>query len=121
MKRTTALAVIALAAAALAGCTAAPTDATDTPETAVATPASGAASSPEPTPTPEEMPAWAEAMTWYIYPDGFKCAGTEGCPNDYRAFFGEPGPVLPDNVEYYDPGVHDCAVVHPAGMDCFGT
>lgn len=55
-----------------------------------------------------ELPEWAlETVPWLIYPDGFKCTGTEGCPNDYRAVFGEPGDVLPEHVEYYDPAVHD--------------
>ena len=44
--------------------------------------------------------------------------GTEGCPNDYRFSFGEPGPVLPDNVEYYVPEKHDCVLVRPAGVTC---
>ena len=38
--------------------------------------------------------------------EGFVCSGTEGCPNDYRAWFGEPGAVLPEGVEYYDSTVH---------------
>ena len=55
-----------------------------------------------------ELPQWAlQSAPWLIYPEGFKCAGTEGCPNDYRAIFGEPGDVLPEHVEYYDPAVHD--------------
>lgn len=74
---------------------------------------------PSPTPTPAQMPAWAQEMWWLIYPDGMRCYGTEGCPNDYVSMFGEPGAVLPDNVEYYDPAKHDCTVVHPADMECF--
>ena len=54
-----------------------------------------------------ELPEWALFDTvWLVYPEGFKCWGTEGCPSDYRAFFGEPGAVLPEGVEYYDPAVH---------------
>ena len=78
----------------------------------------------EPTPSPSyltELPEWArENSTWLVYPDGFECSGTEGCPNDYRATFGEPGPVLPEGVEYYDSAKHDCVLVAPAGKDCMG-
>lgn len=75
------------------------------------------------TPTPTyltELPEWARDTTWLIYPDGMKCYGTEGCPNDYRKLIGEPGPVLPDGVEYYDPAKHDCVVVAPLGVNCTG-
>lgn len=69
---------------------------------------------------PTELPEWAQGQqVWLIYPDGFQCGGTEGCPNDYRALIGEPGPVLPEGVEYYDPAKHDCTVVAPLGVDCF--
>ena len=55
-----------------------------------------------------ELPEWAQTGTvWLIYPDGLQCEGTEGCPNDYRAAFGQPGDVLPEGVEYYDPAKHD--------------
>jgi hypothetical protein len=64
--------------------------------------------------------ATRESTPWLIYPDGFECGGTEGCPNDYRALIGEPGPVLPEGVEYYDPAKHDCVVVAPLGVDCTG-
>ncbi len=66
--------------------------------------------SPDPTATPPitELPAWAqESRPWIIYPEGFRCQGTEGCPNDFRALIGEPGDVLPADVEYYDPAKHD--------------
>lgn len=108
-----ALATFALAAA-LAGCTAM------TAAPAAPPPTSTPAATPTPTPTYlTELPAWAkEASLWLVYPEGFECSGTEGCPNNYRAFFGEPGPVLPDGVEYYDPAKHDCTFVFPAGMDC---
>lgn len=73
-----------------------------------------AASTPTPTGGAEadapltELPDWAKTGSlWLIYPDGFECVGTEGCPNDYRALIGEPGDVLPDGVEYYDPAKHD--------------
>jgi len=79
---------------------------------------------PAATPTPEyvtELPEWARGPAlWLIYPDGFECFGTEGCPNDFRALIGEPGPVLPEGVEYYDPAKHDCVVVKPLGMKCGG-
>lgn len=73
----------------------------------VAAPTSAA---PTPTATPPitELPAWAqESRPWIIYPEGFRCQGTEGCPNSFRSAFGEPGDVLPDGVEYYDPAKHD--------------
>lgn len=101
-KLITTLAALALAATALAGCTASTTQ-------------SAADPSPTPTvsatPTPTyltELPAWAQEnhQVWLVYPEGFKCWGTEGCGNDYRVWFGEPGPVLPDGVEYYDPAIH---------------
>ena len=66
-----------------------------------------------------ELPEWARASTpWLIYPDGFRCRGTEGCPNDFRALIGEPGPQLPDGVEYYDPATHDCVIVAPLDVTC---
>ncbi|WP_350352752.1 hypothetical protein ABS642_07015 [Microbacterium sp. A8/3-1] len=110
---TTTLAALLLATGALAGCAD-----TTAPQAAPPWP------TPAPTPLPEyrtELPEGALAsVPWLIYPDGFECGGTEGCPNDYRAHFGEPGPVLPDGVEYYDPAKHDCVVVAPVGVDCFG-
>lgn len=116
----TLISVAAVAVLALAGC------ATNTAETAEVPAAHVAAEAPvetpEATPSPAaqpEMPGWAQEMHWFIYPDGFECAGTEGCGNDYVSTFGEPGPVLPDNVEYYDPEKHECTVVFPAGVDCF--
>lgn len=117
MSRTTklapALAALVLAVAALAGCTA-------TTAAPAAAPTSTATVAPTPTPTYlTELPAWArEYNLWLVYPEGFKCSGTEGCPNDYRSSFGEPGPVLPEGVEYYDPAKHDCTFVAPAGVDC---
>lgn len=101
-KLTATMAALILATTVLAGCAA-----TTTPQAAEPT----ATPSASPTPTPTyltELPKWAlgTGMPWFIYPDGFECAGTEGCPNDYRAAFGEPGPVLPDGVEYYDPAIH---------------
>ncbi|WP_426185450.1 hypothetical protein [Microbacterium sp. TWP3-1-2b2] len=105
MPRTAKLAATVAAlvlAAALAGCTAtAPQQSAEQTSTPTATA----------TPTPAyltELPAWAlgTGMPWFIYPDGFECFGTEGCPNDYVAFFGEPGPFLPEGVVYYDPAIH---------------
>jgi hypothetical protein len=112
-KLTATLAGLVLAGAALAGCTAATApqvgDASSHPTTSA-------------TPTPTyltALPEWARSSTpWLIYPEGFTCSGTEGCPNDYRAAFGEPGPVLPDGVEYYDSAKDDCVIVEPAGVDC---
>lgn len=111
-KLTKTLAALFLATTALAGCTA-----TTAPQAADPTP------TPSATPTPDyltELPAWAKENhgLWLVYPDGFKCSGTEGCPNDYRVFFGEPGPVLPEHVEYYDSAKHDCVEVAPLGVDC---
>ncbi|BAJ74558.1 glutamine phosphoribosylpyrophosphate amidotransferase [Microbacterium testaceum StLB037] len=61
-----------------------------------------------------ELPDWAEGSgPWIIYPDGFECQGTEGCPNDYRSLIGEPGDVLPLNVYYYDPAKHDFDPANP--------
>lgn len=110
---TTTVAALVLATSALAGC---------------AGSAEPQAAPPSPTPTvtqtPEyltELPEWARVSSpWLIYPDGFECSGTEGCPNDYRALIGEPGPVLPQGVEYYDPARHDCVVVQPLGVNCSG-
>lgn len=109
-----AIAGLALAVAVLAGCTAT----TAAPQAAAPSPTATVA----PTPTPNyltELPAWAlDSIPWLVYPEGFKCSGTEGCPNDYRATFGEPGPVLPEHVEYYDPAKHECTFAAPAGVDC---
>lgn len=107
------LAGLVLAATALVGCTA----------TVTAPRAGDLSSKPikSPTPTPThltELPEWAKGTTWIIYPDGMECWGTEGCGNDYRAFFGEPGPVLPEGVVYYDPVIHDCVLVQPADVTC---
>ncbi|WP_157524910.1 hypothetical protein [Microbacterium yannicii] len=112
-KLATALAALVLAATAVAGCTVA-----TAPQTADPTPKPTVSATPTPTYL-TELPEWArENSRWLIYPDGFECYGTEGCANDYRAFFGEPGPVLPEGVEYYEPARHDCVVVQPASVDC---
>jgi len=106
-KFVTAVASLALASA-LAGCTITAAPPTVDP-------------APQHTPTPTyltELPEWAQGTTWLIYPDGMECWGTEGCPNDYRALIGEPGPVLPAGVEYYDPAKHDCKFVQPADVTC---
>ncbi|URC17888.1 membrane protein [Microbacterium phage Endor] len=79
-----------------------------------------AASDPDVHGTPE-LPELAQQYpdsTWLIYPEGFRCYGTEGCPNDYLAIGGEVGPVLPEGVEYYDPAKHDCVLVQPADVEC---
>lgn len=103
------LAALALAAGALAGCAA--TSAPDAAPTSSTAPTEAAsAASPSPVPTwayLTELPEWArESGPWIVYPEGFECAGTEGCPNDYRASFGLPGPTLPEGAEYYDPVKH---------------
>lgn len=101
-KYTLSLAAIVLATTVLAGCT-------DTTAPQAAEPTPILTVSPTPTPTYlTELPKWAlgTGMPWFIYPDGFECFGTEGCPNDYIAFFGKPGPVLPEGVVYYDPEIH---------------
>lgn len=75
------------------------------------------AASPTESAAPEpltELPDWAlESTPWIVYPEGFRCMGTEGCPNDYRAAFGEPGTPLPVHVEVYDPERHDGRLVWP--------
>ena len=112
-KLVVALTALVLAGTAIAGCTA-----TTAPQTVDPSPKPTVSATPTPTYL-TELPAWAgEISVWLIYPDGFKCSGTEGCPNDYRASFGEPGPVLPERVEYYDPAKHDCVVVRPADVTC---
>lgn len=97
------LTAVVLATTVLAGC------ASETTPPPAAESTSTPTVSPTPTPTYlTELPEWAlgTGMPWFIYPDGFECSGTEGCPNDYRAAFGEPGPVLPEGVVYYDPEIH---------------
>ncbi len=73
--------------------------------------ASGTGTEPENAPDERpltELPEWAQTgVTWLIYPEGIECYGTEGCPNDYLKAFGEPGEVLPEGVEYYDPEKHN--------------
>ncbi|MDR7111034.1 hypothetical protein J2X03_000898 [Microbacterium trichothecenolyticum] len=81
-----------------------PAEATPTQELTPATAIDGAADADAPL---SDLPEWAKGTTWLIYPDGFECEGTEGCGNDYVAIFGEPGDVLPEGVEYYDPAKHD--------------
>ncbi|UVD40587.1 membrane protein [Microbacterium phage Figueroism] len=85
-------------------------------------PAAALPLAPEPTQAPvvhpvPELPEWAQGTTWLVYPEGFQCWGTEGCPNSYRSI-AEPGPVLPEGVEYYDPAKHDCVLVQPADVTC---
>ena len=111
-KLATALASLVLVTTALAGCTA-----TASPQTADPAPQPTVSTTPTPTYL-TELPDWAQGSTWLIYPEGFRCSGTEGCPNSYRHTFGEPGPVLPAGVEYYEPAKHDCVLVAPAGEDC---
>lgn len=115
VKLSAALAGLVLAATALAGCAATAT----APQAADPSPKRTASATPTLTPTYlTELPEWAKGTTWLIYPDGFECWGTEGCPNSYRSSFGEPGPVLPEWVEYYDPAKHDCKLVQPADVTC---
>lgn len=80
------------------------------------TAATPTATVPSPTGTPAitELPAGAkESSPWIVYPKGFRCQGSEGCPNDFRAAFGEPGDVLPAGVEYYDPAKFDYDPAEP--------
>lgn len=87
-----------------------------------------AVTTPEPTASPEptrwplpadqivsELPAWATEvdMLWIVYPDGFQCTGSEGCPNDFRSLIGTPSDPLPDGVAYYDPECMDGRYVWP--------
>lgn len=72
------------------------------------------------TDTLPQLPEWARSSgPWIIYPEGFECQGTEGCPNSYRALIGEPGDVLPANVEYYDPAKHDYDPANPGKFSVF--
>lgn len=81
--------------------------------------AAAAAAPAEPAAAPQ-LPEWARSSgPWIFYPDGFRCQGTEGCPNDYRALIGEPGDVLPANVEYYDPAMHDYDPANPNKFSVF--
>ncbi|KQR26171.1 LysM peptidoglycan-binding domain-containing protein [Microbacterium sp. Leaf151] len=81
--------------------------------------AAAAVAPAEPAAAPE-LPDWAKnSGPWIIYPEGFRCQGTEGCPNDYRALIGEPGDVLPANVEYYDPATHDYDPANPGKFSVF--
>ena len=66
--------------------------------------------------TVTELPEWAARGRWVIYPEGFECAGTEGCPNDFRALLGEPGDTLPPGVRYYDPQIDFRVVPEPDGV-----
>lgn len=107
-----ALAALALAVGALTGCTAAAAPQAEDSSTPVAS------SMPTPATRPQ-LPEWARGNSdWLIYPEGMECEGTEGCPNDYRAFFGEPGSLLPEGVQYYDADKHDCVLVQPLGVTC---
>jgi hypothetical protein len=106
-KITTTLAGLSLAVASLAACAASAevsgfSPQPDSTPTSTPTDADNAAEVPL-----TELPEWArESVPWLVYPEGFTCTGTEGCPNDYRVWFGEPADVLPEGVEYYDPAVH---------------
>ncbi|MGO2096258.1 MAG: hypothetical protein ACTH2J_03695 [Candidatus Microbacterium stercoravium] len=117
------LSIAAVAALALAGCATSSSGNVESDAAPAGEEVPDLVETPGQAPTPtgqKDMPAWAQEMHWLIYPDGMECAGTEGCPNDYVLAFGQPGPVLPDNVERYDPKKHDCTFVVPAGADCFG-
>ncbi len=87
-------------------------------ESPVSAPTAPPAPTPDPTYITELPDSAAENVPWFIYPDGFECWGTEGCPNDFRSVFGDPGPVLPEGVEYYDPAKHECVYVRPADVTC---
>jgi hypothetical protein len=87
---------------------------------AAAGPAASASPVQQKTPTVTELPDWAKASSpWVIYPEGFRCQGTEGCPNDFRALIGEPGDILPPNVHYYDPAVDDYDPANPGKFSVF--
>lgn len=86
----------------------------EAPAVAAVGPAADAPSVRTTVPEIPELPEWAKASgPWIIYPDGFECQGTEGCPNNFRSLIGEPGDVLPMNVYYYDPAKHDYDPAHP--------
>lgn len=120
-KLSTTLAALPLFVISLAACAGAPGAAPSAPaDPAPLVTTESVAPTPTPAPTyVTELPEWAkDASPWLIYPDGMECYGTEGCPNDFRLLIGEPGPVLPEGVEYYDPEKHDCRFVQPADVDC---
>lgn len=92
------------------------------PEALVAAVGPGAEAPSVQTTVPEipELPQWAKQTSpWIIYPDGFQCQGTEGCPNNFRSAVGEPGEVLPAGVFYYDPAVHDYDPTNPNKFTVF--
>ncbi len=90
-------------------------------------------------PTPEAAPAAVETFTpapektvtlpersfpeyvpdgslWLVYPMGFTCQGTEGCPNNFVAAYGTPSYPLPEGVESYDPAKHNYRRATNSGM-----
>lgn len=89
------------------------------------TPASTPAAAETSTPTPEKTSSAPERsfpeyvpsdMLWLVYPAGFQCQGTEGCPNNFVSTYGDPGSVLPEGVEYYDPIKHNYNRATGSGM-----
>lgn len=88
-----------------------------------------------PTPTPEqttwplpadqivyELPEWAQTGSpWLVYPEGFECYGTEGCPNSFTHLIGTPSDPLPAGVELYDPERHDGRFVWPKEQSPYMT
>ncbi|MFF7683949.1 hypothetical protein ACFZA2_14460 [Microbacterium sp. NPDC007973] len=89
------------------------------------TPASTPAAVETPAPTPEKpsnapersFPEYVpDGSLWLVYPVGFRCEGTEGCPNNFVAAYGEPSYPLPEGVEYYDPATHNYNRATNSGM-----
>ncbi|BFM23899.1 hypothetical protein [Microbacterium sp. che218] len=89
------------------------------------TPASAPAAVETSTPTPEKTPSLAErslpqyvpdGSLWLVYPHGFQCESTEGCPNNFVAAYGTPSYPLPEGVEYYEPAKHDYDRATNSGM-----
>jgi hypothetical protein len=101
--------LVALATPAVVGTVTAAAEGASNVARVLATPTAATTPAVDPPPTEPltQLPEWAlVSVPWIVYPEGFECFGTEGCPNDYRAAFGEPGEVLPVGVEYYDPAWH---------------
>lgn len=65
---------------------------------------------PSVAPTSAALPEWAkESLPWIVYPPDYECWGTEGCGNDYVAFFGPVTGELPEGVVYFNQEEHGWA------------
>ena len=126
-KITVSLASLAL----LAGMTAcAPTTRAALESTPTAEAVAAPTASPSPTTWPRpadevvsELPAWAAEpdVLWIVYPEGFECMGTEGCPNSFTHLIGTPSDPLPEGVAYYDAECMDGRYVWPLEQSPYMT